>query len=145
MNTINDIIKRNLLNGDKLVPNFSKEIRQMNGLQVGDIFAIPCDFQVLARCINGNICSEFILVTNQYGEVREFYPSQITRKVGVYEDGIFMDCYAQGQGSVNEYAKRFHSYAELMDSLKGKTIRVSGKTMVKSQYGYRSVYHFDFV
>lgn len=145
MNTINDIINHNLLNGDKLVPNFSREIKQMTGFQVGDIFTIPCEFNVFARRVNGTIYGEYIFVTNQNGEVRELYPSQITRRVGVYEDGIFTGNFVQGQGSVNEYSKEFVTIADLMDSLKGKTIRVTEKAMVKSKYGYRSVYSFDFV
>lgn len=144
MNKIDIAIQVRLAQGDEIIPNFTRELTPDTGLRVGDIFTLPQQYEVLARRISFDV-SQFILVVNQHEEVREFFPTQIIRKVGIYENGTFTGNYIQGQGTVNEHGRKFYSVAELMDSLKGKTIRVSRKTVVQSTYGPRSVFDLDFV
>ena len=130
-----------IANGDTLIPEFTKVLHHGNfGLQEGDVFTIPTVFHVLSRQTKSGP-SEYINVINQHNEIREFYPTQLTKTARIRDSNVV----ARGVGSVNDYARQFIYVKDLMESLKGKTIRVTFADRYTTSDGPRTIYSFDFV
>lgn len=132
-------ITRAMLNEHRRVPDFSGELVDPSlGLQSGDIFTLPSDKYIVCEDKHHSL---YTIVENQHGIERKFYPVQITR-VLILSEGyrIF------AKGTVAEFARNFVLVKDLMDALKGKTIKVSNAERYKTINGkFRTLYTFDFV
>lgn len=135
--------------GCKRISSFSGPIPEApKGFEVDDIFTIPTQFQVFESEIGG-VKNQFIFVTNQYGEVKRFYPSQLSRRVRAYNYDGTLDQLVIADGSASRLYKTYRTVQDGMEALKGKTIRVSAVTKVFTLCWecaqHKTVYTFDLV
>lgn len=144
-------IHNELLRGGRRVNGFTGDIpRETRLFQVGDVFTMPTNFEVYEEQLGENFRTQFIFVETTDGEIKRLYPSQLFRKVYVYnEDGEFAATVVEANGSASKLFKRYATIAEGMDALKGLTIKVSDivnvPTLCKGKITYRVVYTFDLV
>lgn len=119
------------------------------GFEIGDVFTVPAQqFNVLRESI-GPIVSQFMLVETQNGDIRKFYPSQLSRRVAAYDtDGTPLTV-VTANGTASQLYKMYGSIHDGMSALKGKTIKVSKaisvRTIMFDEVKYKTVYTFDLV
>lgn len=149
MNVLKIAKHRAYAEGYKKISSFSGTIPEApKGFEVDDIFTIPPQFQVFESEIGG-VKNQFIFVMNQYGEVKRFYPSQLSRRVRAYNYDGTPDQLVIADGSASRLYKTHRTVQDGMEALKGKTIRVSAVTKVFTLHWecaqYKTVYTFDLV
>jgi len=130
MSTMAMEIKRNKERGDKRVNGFSGAQRSLDnmGLEVGDTFTFPEEYEVYEQNLNGNKV-QYIMVEMldgpSKGMAKPFYPSTFTKTRRVYEsDGTATTVRKHTMGTAAELYRTAASVAEGMDKLKGETVRV---------------------
>lgn len=121
---------------------FEDTIPRMCGFEKGDVFTLDSDYQVfIQRIPTKEIYVQYTTVVNQFGEVRNLYPSQLLRKVED-ENGKIV----RASGSAVEMFKSFRNINDGMNALIGKKIQVSEVRFVLTKSGKRQkVFDFDFV
>lgn len=113
--------------------------------KLGDIFRIPIEFQVYEERFD-EIINQFIFVETVTGEVRKLYPSQLSRRVLLYDtDGTPTGTIIEANGSASQFYKQFGTVSKGMDALKGKIIGVTGIRKVLNCFGPKNIYTFDLV
>ena len=138
--------RRAYAQGATKVPGFSGMIPgEPMGFELGDVFTMPTQFYVLSERI-GETCNQFIFVETRNGDVRKLYPSQLSRRVSVYNfAGEPIGMVVSADGTASQLYKQFGTVQEGMEALKGKTIRVADRDRVQSCFGPKTVYTFDLV
>lgn len=149
MNNLEREYCRAAAQGIRKVPEFSGVITGAPlGFEVGDVFTVPTEFTVLEEMIC-EVRNQFIFVETQNGEVRRFYPSQLSRRVRAYDKEGNPSNLVIADGTASQLYKMHGSVREGMEALKGKTIRVSKVTKVFTVLWdlpqYKTVYTFDLV
>lgn len=146
MLTLENVIRREIAKGTKRVSGFSGCIpEEPCGFELGDTFTIPTQFQVYEEKI-GECANQFIFVGTVNGNIKKFYPSQLSRIVSIYNsNGLPTGCKIYADGIASQLYRQFGTVADGMNALKGKTIRVTDITKVQSCFGPKTVYTFDLV
>ena len=146
MLTLEIAIRKEIAKGTKRVSGFSGGIPgEPCGFELGDTFTIPTQFQVYEEKI-GECANQFIFVETVNGNIKKFYPSQLSRIVSIYNsDGLPTGCKIYADGTASQLYRQFGTVADGMNALKGKTIRVTDIVKVQSCFGPKTVYTFDLV
>ena len=148
MNNIEIEVMRAMAKGDKRVNMFSGATPNLNyyGFEVGDVFTLPTKYNVIEERVNNNP-TQYIFVQTQDGRVCKFYPSQLFRKVCVFnEDGTPTGQRIIANGTASERARQFPSYYDVMEDLKGRTIKVNAiQRVLGNNMRTHTVYTFDLV
>ena len=146
MLTLENAIRREIVQGTKRVSGFSGVIPgEPCGFELGDTFTIPTQFQVYEEKI-GECPNQFIFVETVNGNIKKFYPSQLSRRVSAYDvDGTPTGYIVHADGTASQLYEQFGTVADGMNALKGKTIRVTNICKVHSCFGRKTVYTFDLV
>lgn len=135
-------VKRAEARGDKKVNGFKGAVRSLEniGLEKGDVLTIPEKFEVFEQKIGDGV-TQYIFAQLENGNVKPFYPSTFTKQRTIYnEDGTSTGERVFTQGSAAELFRGFGSVQEGMDALKGKKIKVTDITPVRTlRYGTTSV------
>lgn len=135
-------LKRNEARGDKKVNGFSGAIRSLEnlGLEVGDKFTMPDEYQVYEQKIGDNSV-QYIMVELTNGNAKPFYPSTFVKSRTVYnEDGTSTGERKHTMGSAAELFRTFGNIQEGMEALKGKTLEVTKVESVRTlRYGTESL------
>ncbi len=135
-------IKRNLARGDKKVNGFTGAVRSLEnlGLEKDDEFKIPESFDVYEQKIGDNSV-QYIMVELTNGNAKPFYPSTFTKSRTVYnQDGTSTGRRVFTKGSAAELFRQHGNVQEGMNSLKGKTLKVSDIEQVDTlRYGTTSL------
>lgn len=146
MLTLEIAIRKEIAKGTKRVSGFSGGIPGEHcGFELGDTFTIPTQFLVYEEKI-GECANQFIFVETVNGNIKKFYPSQLSRRVSIYNsDGLPTGCKIYADGTASQFYKQFGTVVDGMNALKGKTIRVTDITKVQGCVGPKTVYTFDLV
>ena len=146
MLTLEIAIRKEIAKGTKRVSGFSGGIPgEPCGFELGDTFTIPTQFQVYEEKI-GECANQFIFVETVNGNIKKFYPSQLSRIVSIYNsDGLPTGCKIYADGTASQFYRQFSTVTDGMDALRGKTIRVTDIVKVQSCFGPKTVYTFDLV
>lgn len=117
-----------LKNSIKVGSQFSpKKMRSLDNydLEIGDEFTIPETFEVLSGKI-GDQTVEYIEVKLTNGKTKPLYPSVFTKFRTVYnEDGTSTGKRKWTKGSAADLFRKQEDTYKGMESLKGKTLRVT--------------------
>jgi hypothetical protein len=123
------------------------KMSEMN-LVKGDVFVVTGQEEVFVNNMFPEDIYRFILVKNQYGEIKKFYPHMVFKKVTVLGKSSDIEL-AQSKGSVFEFGKQYLTMQGFMDSIVGKQIKVTDERyyeQVKRDIHFRTrILDFDFV
>lgn len=139
-------VKRAESRGDKKANGFIGAVRSLEntGLEEGDVLVIPTDFSDVTydQMLNGNKVQYVLCQIDGTENVKAFYPSTFTKVRTVYnENGSRVE---QGGRPVRKYTmgtaaelfRTFGSVEEGMNALRGKKIKVTKITPVRTlRYG----------
>lgn len=153
--TIKEAIQADIKSSSRaqVVGSFSKSFRidMLSGIIAGDEFVIPEDYEVLSKPVlrggevlrdqDGNAYTgEYIKVMTKSGEIKDFYPTMLT-KVAFRVDpetgkDVVADRIVRTSGDLVSYVKSHPDMNETMQALKGCTIKCVGLQEVPTRtYG----------
>ena len=126
----------------KRITEFTSAPRNLEffGLEKGDQFAIPQDYEIWEETLNGTPL-QYINVTLTSGLVKHLYPAVFRKVRTVYnEDGTSTGKRVFSDGSACALFQSFNTIQEGMDALRGKTLRVTEMRTVRTlRYGTTSL------
>lgn len=135
-------IQRNQARGDKKVKGFTGAVRSLENfvLEIGDEFTIPEKFDVYEQNL-GNAKVQYIMVELTNGNAKPFYPSTFTKSRSVFnEDGTPTGVRKHTMGTAADEFRKHRNVQEAMESLRGKTLKVSDIEIVRTlRFGTREL------
>lgn len=118
----------------KRVAEFNSKTRshEFSGIEKGDQFTIPQDFEIWEEDLNGTKL-QYINVTTTTGASKHFYPVVFIKSRTVYtEDLLSTGKRVYTDGTAAEFVRTFNTLQEGMEALRGKTLKVTEMRTVRT-------------
>ena len=141
MSSLSFEIERAKKQGDRRAVGFTGAVRSLENLSLeeGDEWTFPEEYEVYEQKLGDNYIQYIFIEVN--GNAKKFYPSTFTKvRVAYNEDGSTTGQRMFTQGSAAELFRSAAGVQEGMDKLKGKTVKVTKITPVRTlRYGTTSL------
>lgn len=129
-------------NEPKRITEFSSKPHKLDffGLEKGDQFTIPQDFEIWEEELNGTPL-QYINVTLTSGLVKLLYPTVFRKVRTIYnEDGTSTGKRVYSNGTASMLFQSFNTIQDGMEALRGKTLKVTEMRTVRTlRYGTTSL------